>query len=81
MIARDRTFHHLMAATRKKKAGDRHAKEALAQDKLYPRICRSQSPRSTERRSVIHFSGRFCGVKVNGEWLYRWLYLQDTPRS
>jgi hypothetical protein len=38
MIDRDRTFHHLMAATRKKKAEDRHAREALAQDNLYPRI-------------------------------------------
>jgi hypothetical protein len=27
-----------MAATRKKKAEDRHAREALAQDNLYPRI-------------------------------------------
>ena len=45
MIDRDRTFHRLMAATRKKKAEDRHARaedrharEALAQDNLYPRI-------------------------------------------
>src|SRR5580698_3451006 len=36
--ARDRTFHRLMAATRKRKAEDRHAREALAQDNLYPRI-------------------------------------------
>ena len=27
-----------MAATRKRKAEDRHAREALAQDNLYPRI-------------------------------------------
>jgi hypothetical protein len=27
-----------MAATRKKKAEDRHARKALAQDNLYPRI-------------------------------------------
>ena len=38
MIDRDRTFHRLMAATRKRKAGDRHAREALAQYNLYPRI-------------------------------------------
>ena len=38
MIDRDRTFHRLMAATRKKKAEDRPAREALAQDNLYPRI-------------------------------------------
>ena len=35
MIDRDRTFHRLMAATRKKRAEDRHAREALAQDNLY----------------------------------------------
>jgi 2-dehydropantoate 2-reductase len=29
--------------------------------------CRSQSPRSAERKSVIHVSGRFCWVKVNGQ--------------
>jgi hypothetical protein len=28
----------VMAATRKRKAEDRHAREALAQDNLYPRI-------------------------------------------
>ena len=33
--------------------------------------CRSQSPRSAERKSVIHVSGRFCWVKVNGQWLYK----------
>ena len=38
MIDRDRTFHRLMAATRKRKDEDRHAREALAQDNLYPRI-------------------------------------------
>jgi len=38
MIDRDRTFHRLMAATRKRKAEDHHAREALAQDNLYPRI-------------------------------------------
>ena len=38
MIDRDRTFHRLMAATRKKKAEVCHAREALAQDNLYPRI-------------------------------------------
>ena len=38
MIDRDRTFHRLMAATRKRKAEDSHAREALAQDILYPRI-------------------------------------------
>jgi hypothetical protein len=38
MIDRDRSFHRLMAATRKKKAEDRHARKALAQDNLYPRI-------------------------------------------
>ena len=38
MIDRDRTFHRLMAATRKRKAEDRHAREALAHDNLYPRI-------------------------------------------
>jgi hypothetical protein len=38
MIDRDRTFHRLMAATRKRKAEDRHAREALAQDSLCPRI-------------------------------------------
>ena len=38
MIDRDRAFHSLMAATRKKKAEDRHGREALAQDNLYRRI-------------------------------------------
>ncbi len=38
MMDRDRTFHRLMAATRKRKAKDRRAREALAQDNLYPRI-------------------------------------------
>ena len=38
MIDRDRTFHGLMAAARKKKAEDRHPREALAQDNLFPRI-------------------------------------------
>ena len=38
MTDRDRTFHRLMAATRKRKAEDRHAREALAQDSLYARI-------------------------------------------
>ena len=38
MIDRDRTFHRLMAATCKRKAEDRHARKALAQDNLYPRI-------------------------------------------
>jgi len=38
MIDRDRTFHRLMAATRKRKAEDRHVREALAQDNLYPPI-------------------------------------------
>ena len=33
--------------------------------------CRSQSPRSAERKSVIHVSGRFGWVKVNGQWLYK----------
>jgi hypothetical protein len=42
MIDRDRTFHGLMAATRKRKAEDRYAREVLAQDNLYPRI----TPRS-----------------------------------
>jgi hypothetical protein len=37
MIDRDRTFHRLMAATRQRKAEDRHAREALAQDNFYPR--------------------------------------------
>jgi hypothetical protein len=36
MTDRDRTFHRLMAATRKRKAEDRHAREAVAQDNLYP---------------------------------------------
>ena len=65
MIDRDRTFHRLIAATRKRKAEARHAREALAQDNLYPR--RSQPPLSAERKSVIHVSGRFCWVKVNGQ--------------
>jgi hypothetical protein len=38
MIDRDRTFDRLMAATRKRKAEDRHAGAALTQDNLYPRI-------------------------------------------
>jgi len=33
--------------------------------------CRSQSTRFAERKSVIHASGRFCWVKVNGQWLYK----------
>jgi hypothetical protein len=37
MIDRDRTFHRLMAAMRKRKAEYRHAREALAHDNLYPR--------------------------------------------
>jgi len=34
MIDPDRTFHRLMAATRKTKAEDRNAREALAQDTI-----------------------------------------------
>ena len=73
MIDRDRTFHRLMAATRKRKAEDRHAREALAQDNLYPRIAA--------------LSPAFCGAKKcnpclrkvllgQGEWP---VALQDTP--
>ena len=73
MIDRDRTFHRLMAATRKKKAEDHHVKEALAQDNLYPRIAA--------------LSRAFCGAnKCNpclrkvllgqGEWP---VALPDTP--
>ena len=73
MIDRDRTFHRLMAATRKRKAEDRHAREALAQDNLYPRIAA--------------LSRRVCGAKKcnpclpkvrlgQGEWP---VALQDTP--
>jgi len=54
---------------RKRKAEDRHASARPGQS-LSPR-CRSQSPRSAERKSVIHVSGRFCWVKVNGQWLYK----------
>jgi hypothetical protein len=72
MIDRDRTFHRLMAATRKRKAEDRHAREALAQDNLYP------LPLSV---------AAFCGAKKcnpclrkvllgQGEWP---VALQDTP--
>jgi len=49
----------------------RHAREALARGPPLSPHCRSQSPRSAERRSVIHVSGRFCWVKVNGQWLYK----------
>ena len=70
MIDRDRTLHRLMAATRKKKTEDRHAREALAQDNLYPRIAALSGRALPERKSVIHVSGRFCWVKVKGQWLY-----------
>ena len=71
MIDRDRTFHRLMAATRKRKAEDRHAGEALAQDNLYPRIAALSRRVPAERKNVIHVSGRFCWVKVNGQLLYK----------
>ena len=51
MIDRDRTFHRLMAATRKRKAEDRHAREALAEDNLYPRIA-ALSGRALPERKV-----------------------------
>src|SRR5215831_9633911 len=69
MTDRDRTFHRLTAATRKRKAEDRHAREALAQDNLYPRIAALSRRVLRSKKSVIHVSGRFCWVKVNGQWL------------
>ena len=59
-----------MAATRKKKTEDRHAREALAQDNLYPRIAALSRRVLRERKSVIHVSGGFYWVKVNGQWFY-----------
>lgn len=62
-----------MAATRQKKAEDRHAREALAQDNLYPLL----------PLSVAAFCGAKkcnpCRRKVvlgQGEWP---VALQDTP--
>jgi hypothetical protein len=73
MIDRDRTFHRLMAGTRKRKAEDRHAREALAQDNLYPAL----------PLSVAAFCGakkcNSCLRKVllrQGEWP---VALHDTP--
>ena len=73
MIDRDRTFHRLMAATRKRKAEDRHAREALAQEISIPALPLSVAA--------------FCGAKKcnpclrkvllgQGEWP---VALQDTP--
>ena len=59
-----------MAATRKRKAEDRHAREALAQDNLIPALPLSVAA-FCGAKSVIHVSGRFCWVKVNGQWLYK----------
>jgi hypothetical protein len=59
-----------MAATRKKKAEDRHARKALAQDNLYPALPLSVAA-VLRSEKVIHVSGRFCWVKVNGQWLYK----------
>jgi len=73
MIDRDRTFHRLMAATRKRKAEDRHAREALAQDNLYPRIA------ALSRRVLRSEKCNPCLRKVllgQGEWP---VALQDTP--
>ena len=70
MIDRDRTFHRLMAATRKREAEDRHAREALPRTTSIPQLLLSVAA-SAERKSVIHVSGRFCWVKVNGQWLYK----------
>src|SRR5215469_898830 len=71
MMDRDRTFHRLMAATRRRKAEDHHAKGSARPGQSLSPHCRSQSPRSAERKSVTHVSGGFCWVKVNGPWLYK----------
>jgi hypothetical protein len=78
MIDRDRTFHRLMAATRKRKAEDRHAREALAAVGAYGSISIPALPLSV---------AAFCGAKKcnpclrkvllgQGEWP---VALQDTP--
>ena len=73
MIDRDRTFHRLMAATRKRKVEDRHAREALA-------------PRTISIPALPLSVAAFCGAKEcnpclrkvllgQGEWP---VALQDT---
>lgn len=47
------------------------AREAHAQNNLYPRIALSVAAFCGAKRSVIHVSGRFSWVKVNGQWLYK----------
>jgi len=59
------------AATRERKAEDRQAREALAQDTLYAPIAALNHRVLRSEKSVIHVSGRFCWVKVNGQWLYK----------
>src|SRR5260370_34815793 len=72
MIDRDRTLHRLMAATRKRKAEDRHAREAL--------------PRTISIPALPLSVAAFCGAKKcnpclrkvllgQGEWP---VALQDT---
>ena len=68
MIDRDRTFHRLMAATRKRKAEDRHAREALAQDNLYPALPLSVAA--------------FCGAKECNPCLpARWMLWRPNRRA
>lgn len=57
-----------MPATRKEKGGAPHARDALAQDNLYPRIA-ALSRRVRGAKKVIPVSARFCWVKLNGHWL------------
>jgi hypothetical protein len=71
MIDRDRTFHRLMAATPKRKAEDRHAREALVQDipalpLSVAAFCRAKKCNPCLRKVLL---GR-------GEWP---VALQDTP--
>ncbi len=73
MIDRDRTFHRLMAVTRKKKAEDRHAREALAEDNLYPRIAALSRPVLRSKKCHPRLRKVLLG---QGEWP---LPLQDTP--
>ena len=35
--------------------------------------------RKALRKSVIHVSGRFCWVKVNGQWLYKTRQIVTAP--
>ena len=70
-----------MAATRKTKAEDRNAREALAQDTISIPALPLSVAAFCGAKSVIHVSGRFCWVKVNGQWLYETRQIPSALRS